>query len=381
MPSHAYLSASSSERWLHCPPSAKLCAQEDDRGSPYAQEGTDAHALAAYRLEKALGRKSRDPTDELEFLDSEMEEAADGYVAFCMEQINKAKENCPDPMVCVEQTVDFSKWVEHGFGTADCLVIADNTLHVIDLKYGIGILVSASGDEGKGNSQLKCYALGALDTFGNLYDIQYVKLSIYQPRRDNVDTFSMTVEELLQWADQVLSPIAKLAYDGLGEFQAGDHCQFCKVKATCRKRAEYNMELAKLAFTPPPTLSTEEIAEILPKVDNLLSWAQDIKDYSLQQALSGVHYPGFKLVEGRSNRKYSDEEKVAGLVSDAGYEPYEKKLLGVTAMTKQLGKKRFEELLGEYVIKPEGKPVLVPESDKRPAMDKVKNIFLKENLS
>ena len=379
MPNHAYLAASSSERWLNCPPSAKLCAQEDESSSPYAQQGTDAHTLAAYRLEKALGRKSRDPTAELEFLDEEMSEAADEYVAFCLDQINAAKENCPDPLVCIEQTVDFSKWVEHGFGTADCLIIADSTLHVIDLKYGIGVLVHASGDNGNGNSQLKCYALGALDTFGNLYDIQKVKLSIFQPRRDNIDTFCLSVSDLLKWADEVLFPIAKLAYDGLGEFQVGEHCQFCKVKATCRKRAEYNMELTNMAFAPPPTLSTDEIAQILPKVENLLTWAQDIKDYSLQQALSGVHYPGFKLVEGRSIRKYTDEDAVARLVSDAGFEPYEKKLLGVTAMTKQLGKNRFEELLGEYVVKPEGKPVLVPDSDKRPALDRVKNVFLEEN--
>ena len=381
MANHAYLSASSSARWLRCPPSAKLCAQEEDKTSPYAQQGTDAHSLAAYRLEKALGRKSRDPTEDLEFLDAEMDECADGYAEFCLQQIEDAKKKCPDPLVCIEQTVDFSKWVEHGFGTADCLIVADSTLHVIDLKYGIGVLVSASGDDETGNSQLKLYALGALDTFGDLYDISTIKLSIYQPRRENVDTFVLSVDELLKWADEVLCPIAKLAYEGLGEFEAGDHCQFCKVKSTCRKRAEYNLELEKYAFALPPTLDDQEIAEILPKVDSLLVWAQDIKDFALNQAISGVHYSGFKLVEGRSNRKYTDEVAVARLVSDAGYEPYEKKLLGITQMTKQLGKKRFETLLGEYVIKPEGKPVLVPESDSRPALDAVKNIFLQENLS
>lgn len=380
MPNHAYLSASSSERWLHCPPSAKLCAQEEDRESPYAHQGTDAHALAAYRLEKALGRKSRDPTEDLSFLDAQMEEAADGYAAFCLEQIEMAKKSCPDPLVCIEQTVDFSKWVEHGFGTADCLIVSDDVLHIIDLKYGVGVLVSASGSDGKGNSQLKLYALGALDTFSSLYEIRTIKLSIYQPRRENIDTFTLSVQELLSWADGTLAPIAKLAYDGLGEFCAGEHCQFCKIKANCRKRAEVAMELAKKAFREPPTLSEEEIAQILPKVDELLSWAQDIKDFALSQAIDGVHYPGFKLVEGRSNRKYTDEVAVARLVSEAGYEPYEKKLLGVTAMSKQLGKKRFEELLGEYVFKPEGKPVLVPDSDKRPALDKVKNVFLEENL-
>ena len=189
MAKHAYLAASASERWLRCPPSAKLCAQEEDRGSPYAQQGTDAHELAAHLTEKALGRHSRDPTEDLTYYDAEMQEAAEGYAAFVMEQVAEAKTLCADPLVCIEQTLDFSKWVEHGFGTGDCVIVADDLLHIVDLKYGLGILVSASGEDGTGNSQLKCYALGALDTFGDLYDIRRVKLSIYQPRRENVDTF------------------------------------------------------------------------------------------------------------------------------------------------------------------------------------------------
>ena len=211
MAKHAYLAASASERWLRCPPSAKLCAQEEDRGSPYAQQGTDAHELAAYLTEKALGISSRDPTEDLTYYDAEMQEAAEGYAAFVMEQVAEAKTLCADPLVCIEQTLDFSKWVEHGFGTGDCVIVADDLLHIVDLKYGVGILVSASGEDGTGNSQLKCYALGALDTFGDLYDINRVKLSIYQPRRDNVDTFEMSREDLLKWADEVLAPIAKLA--------------------------------------------------------------------------------------------------------------------------------------------------------------------------
>ena len=181
MAKHAYLAASASERWLRCPPSAKLCAQEEDRGSPYAQQGTDAHELAAYLAEKALGRNSRDPTENLTWYDAEMQEAAEGYAAFVMEQVAEAKKLCADPLVCIEQTLDFSKWVEHGFGTGDCVIVADDLLHIVDLKYGVGILVSASGEDGTGNSQLKCYALGALDTFGDLYDIRRIKLSIFQP--------------------------------------------------------------------------------------------------------------------------------------------------------------------------------------------------------
>ena len=374
MAKHAYLAASASHRWLKCPPSARLCAQEEDQGSPYAQQGTDAHELAAYLTEKALGRNTRDPTEDLTWYDAEMQEAAEGYAAFVMEQVAEAKRLCADPMVCIEQTLDFSKWVEHGFGTGDCVIVADDLLHIIDLKYGVGVLVKATD-----NSQLKCYALGALDTFGDLYDIRRIKLSIYQPRRENVDTFELTTEDLLRWADEVLAPTAKLAYEGEGEFHAGEHCQFCKVKGTCRKRAEYSMELAKYEFAKAPTLSTEEIAEILPKVDSLVSWAEDIKSFALWQALSGVRYPGFKLVEGRSVRKYSDEVAVATVVSNAGYDPYEKKLLGITAMTRQLGKKKFEELLSGLVVKPQGKPVLAPDTDKRPELSTAQNDFMEEN--
>ena len=378
MAKHAYLAASASERWLRCPPSAKLCAQEEDRGSPYAQQGTDAHELAAYLAEKALGRNSRDPTENLTWYDAEMQEAAEGYAAFVMEQVAEAKKLCADPLVCIEQTLDFSKWVEHGFGTGDCVIVADDLLHIVDLKYGVGILVSASGEDGTGNSQLKCYALGALDTFGDLYDIRRIKLSIFQPRRENVDTFEMTKEDLLKWADEVLAPIAKLAYEGLGDFTAGDHCQFCKIKASCRARAEYSMELAKYEFAEAPTLDADEIAAILPQIDSLVSWAEDIKEFALQQALSGVRYPGFKLVEGRSNRKYTDEAAVAQVVSLAGYDPYEKKLMGITAMTKQLGKKKFDELLSGLVAKPQGKPVLAPNSDKRPEYNTAQSDFMED---
>ena len=378
MAKHAFLAASASERWLHCPPSAKLCAQEDDQGSEYARQGSDAHALCEHLLLRALGRETRDPTEDLTYYDAEMQEAAEAYAAFVMEQVAEAKTVCHDPLICVEQTVDFSKWVQHGFGTADALIVADDTLYITDMKYGVGCLVTADGEDGTGNSQLKCYALGAIDTFGDLYDINRIRLSIFQPRRDNVDTFELTKADLLQWADDVLAPIAKLAYEGQGEFKAGNHCQFCRVKATCRKRAEYAMELAKYEFADAPTLDENEIAEILPQIDTLVSWAEDIKSYALNQALSGVRYPGFKLVAGRSNRKYADEAAVARVVSEAGYDPYDKKLVGITEMTKRLGKKRFEELLNGLLIKPEGKPVLVPATDTRPELNNAKNDFMEE---
>ena len=378
MAKHAFLAASASERWLHCPPSAKLCAQEDDQGSEYARQGSDAHALCEHLLLRALGRETRDPTEDLTYYDAEMQEAAEAYAAFVMSQVAEAKTVCRDPLIFVEQTVDFSKWVQHGFGTADALIVADDTLYVTDMKYGVGCLVTADGEDGTGNSQLKCYALGAIDTFGDLYDISRVRLSIFQPRRDNMDTFELTKADLLQWADDVLAPTAKLAYEGQGEFKAGNHCQFCRVKATCRKRAEYAMELAKYEFADAPTLDENEIAEILPQIDTLVRWAEDIKTYALDQALAGVKFPGFKLVAGRSNRKYADEAAVARVISEAGYDPYDKKLFGITEMTKRLGKKRFEELLNGLLIKPEGKPVLVPATDTRPELNNAKNDFMEE---
>ena len=214
-----------------------------------------------------------------------------------------------------------------------------------------------------------CYALGAYSEFCFLYDIHTVKMVVFQPRRGNIGTYEISVDELLTWADKVLKPAAALAYNGEGEFAAGDHCQFCHIKAACRKRAEYNLELAKYDFEMPVNLDENEIAAILPRIDELTSWAGDIKEYALQQALSGVSYPGFKVVEGRSVRKYADENAVADAVVSAGYDPYEKKVLGITAMTSLMGKKKFEEILGSLIIKPAGKPVLVPESDKRPAIN------------
>lgn len=370
MSKHAFLSASASHRWLNCPPSAKLCESLPDQTSSYAQEGTDCHELCAYLVEKALGRTVTDPTENLTYYNAEMQNCAEEYCSFVLEQLEEAKKHCKDPQVMVEQRLDFSRFVENGFGTGDCVIVADDVLHIIDYKHGLGVLVEATN-----NSQLFCYALGALEIFDDLYDITEVKMSIFQPRRSNTDTFTIRKEDLLIWAKEVLVPTAKLAYEGKGEFKAGDHCQFCKVKASCRKRAEYNLELAKYDFAMPATLDSIEIAAILPKIDQLISWGNDLKEFALTQAQSGTHYEGFKVVEGRSNRKYTDEAVVAAAVTDAGFDPYEKKLLGVTAMTTLLGKKRFDDLLGGLIYKPPGKPALVLESDKRPAMNSAKDDF------
>ena len=377
---HAILSASSANRWLHCPPSARLNELCEDRGSDYAAEGTAAHALCEYKLKRALGMEAQDPTENLSWFNKEMDDCAEGYAAFVMEQVAFAKEHCTDPVVLIEQRVDFSRWVEQGFGTADCVIIADGVLQVIDYKHGLGFLVSAED-----NPQMKCYALGALELFDGIYEVETVEMIIYQPRRGNVSTFELKKDELYCWAEEVLKPTADLAFAGDGTFLCGEWCAFCKAKHTCRARADANMQLARFDFKLPPMLTDEEIEEILGKADGLVSWANDIKEYALQAAVGGKAWNGWKLVEGRSNRKYISEEAVAKRVSGAGYDPYEQKVLGVTAMQKLLGKTRFEELLNGYIEKPQGKPTLVPESDKRPAYEltqqaeSAKNDFKEDN--
>ena len=358
---HAILSASSCFRWLNCHASAKENAKGKDEASTYALEGTDAHALGEYLDKTAFGIKAKDPTKELSFYDQTMQEAAEGYRDFCVEQFEEAKKNCPDPWKGIEQRVDFSRWVPGGFGTADFLIVADDLLHIIDFKYGMGVAISAEE-----NPQLMCYACGALDTFGDLFDIKRVKLSIYQPRRENISTWETTKDEVLKWADEVLAPAAEKALGKNPEYHAGDHCRFCRIQDTCRERARYNLELMQYQLEEPAELSNEEIALILPKIDSLVAWADDVKAYALGEALKGVKFKGMKLVEGRSTRKYTDEDAVAHIVESAGYDPFERKLLGITAMTKQLGKKKFEELLTPYITKPQGKPVLVSEDDRRP---------------
>ena len=360
---HAVLSASSSYRWLHCPPSARLCEIYADKGSDYAAEGTDAHALCEYKLRKALGLPAEDPTENLTWFNEEMNDCATGYAAYVLEQVEAAKQVCADPVVLIEQRVDFSRWAEGGFGTADCIIVADGILQIIDYKHGLGVLVSAEE-----NPQMMCYALGALELFDKIYDIETVSMTIYQPRRDNVSTYEISKDDLYRWADDVLKPTAELAFTGDGNFLCGEWCGFCKAKTECRARAEANLALAQYEFKLPPLLTDEDIEDILSKVDELVSWASDIKEYALQQAISGKEWFGWKLVEGRSNRKYINDTVVADVVEHAGFDPFERKVLGVTAMQKLLGKSRFDELLSPYIEKPQGKPALVPESDKRPAM-------------
>lgn len=373
MANHATLSASSSHRWMNCPPSVRLTEHIADNGSVYAAEGSEAHALCEYKLRRLLGIDADNPLDGpggLQYYDSTMEDAANGYAAYVMELLEDIRQTCADPIVMVEQRLNFSRWVKDGFGTGDAVIVADRILQVVDFKYGTGVPVSAEG-----NSQMRLYALGALDMFGELYDIDTVRMTIYQPRLSNISTDTISRAELLDWAENTLRPVAELAYKGEGEIKAGSWCRFCKLRTTCRRRAEANLALAQHDFKLPPTLSDEEISIILNQLDDLTSWAADIQEYALKAALSGAHFDGWKLVEGRANRRYTDEAAVAQAVIDTGHNPYERRLLGITAMEKLLGRKQFATLLGDLVERPQGKPTLVPVSDKRPELTTAKNDF------
>ena len=361
--SHAVLAASSAHRWLRCPPSALACAGKPDVASEAALQGTAAHELAEWKLRRALhqGPSVRPVSD---WQDPEMEEATDDYVSFIQEQVTKARTSGVEPLVLVEQRVDFSHLVPEGFGTADAIIVADRVLSVVDLKYGVGILVEAQN-----NPQLMLYGLGALGLFDSLYDIEQVALTIFQPRRESVSTWQLSVAELNEWANKTLRPQAVLAAEGAGEYRAGDWCQFCKIAPTCRARAEAMLSLARHEFAKPATLDNTEIADVLAKIPDLTRWAGDVQDYALSQALAGESFEGFKLVEGRSIRRYTDERAVAQAASDAGFtDIYKRSLLPITGMEKLMGKRKFAETIGQYVTKPAGKPTLVPVSDKRPEL-------------
>lgn len=374
MGKHSLLAASASHRWINCPPSVRLGERYENRGSEYAAEGTEAHLLCEYKLKQKLGIEMEDPHDGLQYWSEEMEQNAEDYSDYVMEVYRDEQDKCNDPMILIERRVSYERWVRDGFGTADCLVVADGTLHVIDYKNGKGVLVDCEG-----NSQMMCYGLGALDLFDRIYDITDIAMTIFQPNRDNLSTSVISRDELLKWADEVLHPAAELAYRGEGEYSCGDWCGFCPVKHICRARADYAMELAKYDFRDPDVLDETDIADILARTDEMISWASDIKEYALRQALSGRKFSGWKLVEGKSNRKYTDEDAVAEAVKEAGFDPYEKRLIGITAMTSMLGKKRFNDILGDLVFKPTGKPVLVPESDKRKELNTAKDDFMEEN--
>ena len=367
---HAVLSASSSHRWLNCSPSARLEQEFEDRETEAAAEGTAAHALCEHKLRRALKRQSRKPISKYDC--EEMDIHTDNYVQFVLETISQAREHCADPIINIEQRLDFSCYVPHGFGTGDCIIIADKTLHIIDFKYGQGVLVEAEN-----NPQMMLYALGALRIYDTLYDIEDVAMTIYQPRRENISTWTIAVSDLVTWAENELVPKARLAFEGKGEYMPGPWCTFCKAAVKCRARAEEKLALARYEFAQPPLLTDAEIEEILGKLDDLTRWAEEIKAYAQDAALNhGKQWHGFKVVEGRSVRKYSDENAVIEAANAAGYHDiFKKSLLPITEMEKLMGKQEFAEVLSGLIIKPAGKPTLVPITDKRPAMTNVKIDF------
>lgn len=359
---HSVLGASAADRWMNCTPSAQLTAGMEDETTTFAAEGTAAHALCEWKVRKALKmRAGRRPISD--YWTDEMEEFTDDYRDFIMDLVGQAKLTCKDPVTLIEQHLDFSCYVPDGFGTGDFLLVADKELNVVDFKYGRGVAVYADH-----NPQMMLYALGALNLFDCLYDIEQVTMTIFQPRLSSISTWTISAEELYKWAEEILKPKAELAAKGEGEFISGSWCRFCKARNTCRARAESFLELAKMEFQPPALLSDEEVAEVMEKADELSKWASDVMAYAQAEAIeNGKHWNGYKLVEGRSTRRFIDEKKVEEAAKGAGYtDIYNKSLITLTAFEKLMGKDTFKEVLGSYVTKPAGKLTLVPVSDKRP---------------
>ena len=294
-----------------------------------------------------------------------MEELTDAYRDYVIEKLTQERQICPDAQMFIETRLDLTPYVPGSYGICDCLIVSDKKLHIIDFKYGQGVLVEAER-----NPQMMLYALGALDIYYGLYDFKEVEMTIFQPRRENVSTWSESVDELRKWAHEELKSKAELADSGEGEFSSGDWCLFCKAAIKCRARAQAKLELAKQEFSLPPLLTDEEIEDILPKLSDLTKWANDILAYATDAALNhGKQWKGFKVVEGRSVRKYSDEDAVIKAAKSAGYtDIFKTSLITLTEMEKLMGKKKFKETLGGLVIKPQGKPTLVPAADKRPAI-------------
>jgi len=378
--SHAILSPSSAHRWMVCTPSAQLEALEPYTTSQYADEGTLAHRLAEIMILERTGGITKKQfikrIDEIKSDDlytGEMWDYAEGFTTYVLEQFNSHT----GATLFTEDRVDLTRWVPDGFGTVDIRIVADGVLHVIDLKYGKGVPVFADD-----NAQLKLYALGAWDEMRHLYNIRTVKMTIYQPRLDSISTAETTIFDLTQWAENVLRPRAAIASVGAGDFVPGSHCGFCKIKHKCKALATYNMEAVREAFTDPALLTPDEIAKILQKEKSFIDWIGAVSDYAYDQAINhGVQWPQMKLVEGRSVRTYTDEIKVTEALLAAGLsleEIHVVKLRGITEISKLLGKNDFEKILGDFVHKPAGKPVLVPISDKRAAFgaaDRAKQAF------
>lgn len=371
---HARLSASGAKKWINCPGSIQLEENFEDKPSQFAEEGTNAHALGEAKIRLATKEYNRtkyhNAIRNLEITE-DMEDYAESYKNYVIERYNSALQKTPDAILMLEQRLDFSKYVPDGFGTGDAVIIAEGKLEIIDLKYGKGVEVSAVD-----NPQLRLYALGAYEAFDMLYGFDTVEMTIYQPRLDNISSESISVAELLEWGESVKKAAQLANDDSITECVAGKHCDtgFCKARPVCRAYAEERQKMAVYDFKPPAMLTVAEIADIIEQSASLEKWAKLVCDYALEQAYKhGVEYPGYKVVEGRSNRKYSKpDSEVAKILTDNGYQESDilvHKLKGITDIEKLLGKKTFAEVLGSYVVKPPGKPTLVCSEDKRPAIN------------
>ena len=396
---HALLSASSSKQWLHCPPSVRLQENFPNESSVYAAEGTFAHEVCEYKVRKYLKERVKRPQSE-EFDTEEIEQITDVYAEFVISIIEQMKENGCEPLAFVEERVDYSHIAPSGFGTADMLIIGKDEqgrgiLHVCDFKTGAGVFVDADH-----NSQMMLYAIGALAAYGFLYDIEIVRMSIIQPRLDNLSTFECSRQELEEWGESI-KPTAKLAYEGKGEQRPGDWCRFCRAKPVCKACADealalcredflnldagafddtaeesdmtapYEADTQTAVFKQPGLIPINELAEILPTLNRISSWIEAVFAFVSSEAINhGVPIPGYKVVEGRSKRVFTDTKAVVDTAVQNGYtDLYKQTLITLTEFEKMMGKKKFNELLGQYVAKPPGKLALVPESDPREPVD------------
>lgn len=374
---HAKLSASGSHRWLVCPGSVRLEANYPDVQTSYSLEGTKAHELSEWKLRKQLFPVTDEKVEEMDkqFADvpKDMDRHTDSFVDFVIEQFNEARAISKDAELILEGRLDFSDYVPDGFGTGDVVIVSDDVMHVIDLKYGM-TEVSAIN-----NSQLRLYALGAYKEYDYMFGVKQIKMTIVQPRIDNYSTEEISVEELIKYGEEYIKPRAEIAASGEGECVAGEHCKFCKAKGDCRTRAEYNLALISEDFSKPDTLTNEELADILANAKQIQDWIGDVLAFTLDRAVNhGEKYPGFKLVAGTSRRKYASEDKVAdkliseGYVDDEIYKP--RSLIGLTDLGKLIGSKNVTSMLGDLIIKPPGKPTLVRQEDKRPELNSLASV-------
>jgi hypothetical protein len=363
---HAKLSPSSAHRWIRCTASPKAEEGFPDQSSSFAEEGTYAHAVAANLINESLGNPI-EPLPESPYDSHEVRECGVVFRDVVLNAYEEMKRQDPATIIKIEQRLELTNWIREGYGTADALVVNGRKARAFDYKFGKGQRVLAYENE-----QLKSYCLGIEQELGSLFDHDTYELTIVQPRLDHIDTFTISRSKLLHWAETELKPAAEKAFNGTGDFVPGDHCRWCRARHTCRARAEDSLAFETFDFKSPDLLTNAEVGELLGRASRVAAWASDVSDYAFTQALAGHQWPGWKLVRGRSVRRYSDVDAVAAKLIASGLDEatiYQRSLLGITAMEKALGKKAFAELLGDLVHKPEGAPALVPEADSRPPIE------------